>query len=152
MVLFGDMPYLSSETIRLLAYVQENSNTVMTMATVEVLDFKEWRAGFYDFSRVVRDAKGGLVRTVEKKDAQEHELQITEVNPCYLCIQSDWLWSHLAQLKNTNAQGEYYLTDLIAMAVDEGVDIASVPIDPKEALGVNTKENLETLEEIDFFI
>lgn len=148
MILYGDMPYLTSETIRALAKLQENSGAVMTMATVEVSDFNEWRAGFFDFSRIVRDDSGAITRTVEKKDAQEHELKITEVNPCYLCIQNDWLWEHLHKLKNKNAQGEYYLTDLIGMAVNENAKIESISINPKEALGVNTKENLETLEKL----
>ena len=148
MILYGDMPYLSFETIRALADTQASSNTVMTMATVQVLDFDEWRAGFFDFSRIVRDDAGKIIRTVEKKDAQDHELQITEVNPCYLCVKNDWLWSHLRELKNSNVQKEYYLTDLIKMAVDEGAEIASISIDPKEAMGVNTKEHLKVLEEL----
>ena len=148
MVLFGDMPYLSATTIRALADMQKNSGAVMTMATVQVPDFDEWRAGFFDFSRVIRSQDGTIVRTVEKKDATENELTITEVNPCYLCISNDWLWEHLRKLKNANSQGEYYLTDLIGMAVAENAKIASISIDPKEALGVNTKENLEILEGI----
>ena len=146
MVLYGDMPHMSPETIFAIAEKQKNSNAVLTMATVTLKDFDEWRSGFYDFSRVIRDEHGVILRTVEKKDATEEELKILEVNPCYLCIRQDWLWEHLKNIKNTNAQKEYYLTDLIAMAVSEGASIASVSIDPKEAMGVNTKENLETLE------
>jgi bifunctional UDP-N-acetylglucosamine pyrophosphorylase/glucosamine-1-phosphate N-acetyltransferase len=148
MILYGDMPHLSAETIRNLAETQGNSDTVMTMATVKVPDFDEWRAGFFDFSRVLRDENGKIIRTVEKKDAQDHELLITEVNPCYLCVRNDWLWKHLRELKNANNQKEYYLTDLIKMAVDEGAEIGSIQIDPKEALGVNTKEHLEFLEKL----
>ncbi len=149
MVLYGDMPHLSFETIKNISETQKKSNGVMTMATVSLSDFDEWRKGFYDFSRVIRDENGKIIRTVEKKDAKEHELKISEVNPCYLCIKNDWLWDHLKQLKNANAQGEYYLTDLIGMAVKENAGISSVSIDPKEALGVNTKENLEVLESLE---
>ena len=148
MILYGDMPHLSSETIQALAETQEKSNTVMTMATVQVSDFNEWRAGFFDFSRVIRDENGKIIRTVEKKDATEDELKITEVNPCYLCVKNDWIWDHLRNLKNSNTQKEYYLTDLIKIAVDEGIPIASISIDPKEAMGVNTKEHLKVLEEL----
>lgn len=150
LILYGDMPHLSSETIYALSEIQKTSGAIMTMATVEVPDFNEWRAGFFDFSRIIRDENGTILRTVEKKDAQMHELKITEVNPCYLCIQNKWLWDHLRELKNANTQGEYYLTDLIGMAVNEKADIVSISIDPKEALGVNTKENLETLEKMMF--
>ena len=148
MVLYGDMPHLSAATIRALADMQATSGSVMTMATVQVPDFNEWRAGFFDFSRVVRNEDGTILHTVEKKDSTEDELKITEVNPCYLCISNDWLWEHLRKLKNANSQGEYYLTDLIGMAVAENAKISSISIDPKEALGVNTKENLEILENI----
>lgn len=146
LVLYGDMPYLSPQTIRALAQKQNEHSGAMTMATVSVDDFADWRQGFFDFSRVIRDENGIILKTVEKKDASEEELKILEVNPCYLCIKSDWLWDHLKNLKNINAQGEYYLTDLIKMAVDEKAGIDSIKIDPREALGVNTREHLEMLE------
>lgn len=145
LVLYGDMPYISAETIRTLVERHAASSAKLTMATVVTPDFDVWRAGFYDFGRIVRDAEGKIVRSVEKKDATPEELTITEVNPCYFCFDSAWLWTHLSQLGNTNAQGEYYLTDLVKMAVAEGVPIASVSIDPKEALGVNTREHLDLL-------
>lgn len=145
LVLYGDMPYISAQTIANLARTHEESGAVLTMGTVPVPDFEEWRAGFYDFSRVVRDADGAIVRTVEKKDATEEELTIKEVNPAYFCFNSAWLWEHLRGLSNRNAQGEYYLTDLVGIAVAEGQKIASVPLDPKEAIGVNTREHLDLL-------
>lgn len=147
-VLYGDMPYISAETIRMLAERHAEANAKLTMATVTVPDFDTWRAGFYDFGRIVRDAEGKIVRSVEKKDATPEELAITEVNPCYFCFDSAWLWEHLSQLGNANAQGEYYLTDLVKMAVAEAVPLASISIDPKEALGVNTREHLELLHTI----
>jgi bifunctional UDP-N-acetylglucosamine pyrophosphorylase/glucosamine-1-phosphate N-acetyltransferase len=146
LVLYGDMPYVSAATIAALAKTQEDTGAAIAMATVAVPDFQEWRAGFYDFSRVVRNPDGSISRTVEKKDATEAELAITEVNPCYFCFDAAWLWPRLKELKNANAQGEYYLTDVVGMAMREGAKIASVSIDPKEALGVNTREHLELLE------
>jgi bifunctional UDP-N-acetylglucosamine pyrophosphorylase/glucosamine-1-phosphate N-acetyltransferase len=148
LVLYGDMPYISPKTIQALAQVHEKSGAVLSMATVTVPDFEGVNAGFYDFSRVVRDADGHIVRTVEKKDASEDELCITEVNPAYFCFNAAWLWQKLALLSNTNAQGEYYLTDLVRMATEENLPIASVAIQPKEAMGVNTKEHLELLHTI----
>ena len=147
-VLYGDMPYVSADTIRTIATQHAESGAKLTMATVTVPDFEGWRAGFYDFGRIVRDASGKILRSVEKKDATEEELAIKEVNPCYFSFDSVWLWKHLAEIRNANAQGEYYLTDLVKMAVAEGVPIASVSIDPKEALGVNTREHLELLHTI----
>jgi bifunctional UDP-N-acetylglucosamine pyrophosphorylase/glucosamine-1-phosphate N-acetyltransferase len=148
LVLYGDMPYISASTIANIARTHEEKNAMLTMATVSVEDYDGWRAGFYDFSRVIRDTDGTILRTVEKKDANEEELKIKEVNPAYFCFNSAWLWTHLKMLSNTNAQKEYYLTDLVGMAVKEGQKIASVSIDPKEAIGVNTKEHLELLHEL----
>jgi bifunctional UDP-N-acetylglucosamine pyrophosphorylase/glucosamine-1-phosphate N-acetyltransferase len=145
MVLYGDMPYISAETIANIAKTHVEENAILTMATVTVVDFDEWRAGFFDFSRIIRDENGKVVRTVEKKDATEAELQIREVNPCYFCFDSTWLWTQLRMIGNSNAQHEYYLTDLVKIAVESGVKIATVSIDPKEALGVNTKEHLALL-------
>jgi len=65
------------------------------------------------------------------------------LNPCYYCFKADWLWEHVAKLENNNAQGEYYLTDLVHIAIQEGVRISSVATDPHEALGINSKEDLE---------
>ena len=145
-VLYGDMPYVSADTIKALAATREATGATLVMATVRVPDFDGWRAGFHDFSRVLRNADGTISRTVEKKDATEEDLFVTEVNPCYFCFDAAWLWPRLKELKNANAQKEYYLTDLVGMAVREGVRIESVSIDPKEALGVNTREHLELLE------
>lgn len=148
LVLYGDMPHLRPETIKAIAETQATSGAALTMATVSVQDFDEWRAGFKDFSRVIRREDGSIERTVEKKDATEEELKITEVNPCYFCFDKAWMWPRLKALKNQNAQAEYYLTDLVRMAVEEGAKIASVSIDPKEAFGVNTKEHLSLLESL----
>lgn len=148
MVLYGDMPYIKAETIRTIAETHAAAKATLTMATVTVPDFEGWRAGFYDFGRIIRDGDGHIVHTVEKKDATAEELLVMELNPCYFCFDSAWLWQHLEKLENTNAQGEYYLTDVVKMAVAEGVKISSVAIDPKEALGVNTKEHLELLHRV----
>lgn len=147
-VLYGDMPYVSAETIRMLIERHADVKAKLTMATVTVPDFETWRAGFHDFGRVVRDVEGNIIRSVEKKDATPEELAITEVNPCYFCFDNAWLWEHLSMLGNSNAQGEYYLTDLVKMAVTKGVPIASISIDAKEALGVNTREHLDLLHTI----
>ena len=125
---------------------QNEKKAKVVMATVRVPDFDDWRHCFSNFSRIIRQENGKIKNTVEKKDASEEELKIKEVNPCYFCFDSDWLWSHLDKLKNENAQKEYYLTDLIKMATEEGEEIESIEIDAHEALGANNKEELNILE------
>ncbi len=144
-VLYADMPYVGAETIQNIARTHLEKNATLTMATVTLPDFNEWRAGFFDFSRVIRDAEGNIVCTVEKKDQTEAEHEILEVNPAYLCFNAEWLWKNITELKDENAQKEYYLTDLIGKACEQSVTIASVSIDAKEAMGVNTKEQLELI-------
>lgn len=143
-VLYGDMPFIRSSSIEGLIVEHESGANTITMATVVVPNFLDEYRALYSFGRVVRDSSGKIIRSVEMKDASEEEKNIKEVNPCYYCFRSDWLWTHLASLRNINAQSEYYLTDLIKIAIDEGQKISSVSIDPHEAIGINTKEDLET--------
>ncbi len=146
LVLYGDMPNITGAMIANLARTHTDSNNPLTMATVTVPDFENWYQVFYSsFSRVVRDNGGTILRSVEFKDANLEEKEIKELNPAYFCFNKNWLFEKLHQLKNENAQGEYYLTDLVKYAADEG-GIASVSISPEEALGVNTIEQLRELE------
>lgn len=147
MVLYGDHPFVSPETIKKLIDRHLASFAKITMATVKLLDFKDWRAFFYtNFSRIIRNEKGEILKDVQVKDASDQEKKISEVNPCYFCFEAKWLWNKLPMLKNDNAQKEYYLTDLIKMAVQDGVKIESIFINPHEGLGANSKEELEILE------
>jgi len=114
----------------------------LTMMTATVPDFNDWRVAFSYMGRIVRDAQGKIVRNVERKDASPAELEIKEINPSYYCFRADWLWSNLPRLGNNNAQGEYYLTDLLQMAIEQGEKVESIAIDPLAALGVNTPEEL----------
>jgi bifunctional N-acetylglucosamine-1-phosphate-uridyltransferase/glucosamine-1-phosphate-acetyltransferase GlmU-like protein len=140
-----DTPFISAESIKKLESISETDNHVLRMATVAVPDFSDWKAGFFDFGRIIRDTEGKIQKIVEKKDATETELAITEVNSGLYAFRADWLYDHLHKLENNNIQKEYYLTDLIGMAIQENLTVGSIKIDPKEALGVNTKEHLELL-------
>lgn len=148
LVLYADHPLVSSNTIKNLVDTHQKENATLTMATATVKDFLDWREAFTSFGRFVRDNDGKITKIVEAKDASEEEKNIKEVNPAYMCFDALWMWEHLHLLKNENAQGEYYLTDLVGMAFDENKRIASISIDPKEALGVNTKEQLELIKNL----
>ncbi len=149
MVLPIDHPFITPETIKKLAHKHLASKAKITMATVELPDFNDWRSVFYNsFSRIVRDKSGAIVKDVQFKDANDEEKKITEVNPIFFCFEAVWLWEKLKTLNRDNAQKQYYLTDLIKRAIDEGEKIESVRIDPKEALAANSKEELEILEKL----
>jgi UDP-N-acetylglucosamine diphosphorylase/glucosamine-1-phosphate N-acetyltransferase len=146
-VLYGDHPFINSLTIKKLVEKQLESKATITMATVNLPDFQDWREIFYaNFSRIIRDKNGKIVKDVQFKDANEEERKVTEVNPCYFCFEAKWLWKNLQTLQTDNVQKEYYLTDLVKIAIQEKTKIESINIDPREALGANSKEELEILE------
>lgn len=147
-VLYGDHPYLTGDSLKkLIEKHLENGNTITMMTTI-VPDYKEWRGAFYGFGRIVRGENGHIEKIVERKDAPEDVLAMKEINPGYYCFKASWLWKNLKNLKNDNAQEEYYLTDLVKYAVNSGEKISSIEINPKEALGVNSPEDLQSAREL----
>lgn len=146
-VLYGDMPFLKPESIKHLAETHNTEHNILTMMTVVVPDFKGKLVALKDFGRIIRDSAGRIVKSVELRDASPLEAEGLELNPCYYCFNAEWFWKEVKNLKNNNAQGEYYLTDLVDRAMN-GSKVSSISIDPEEAIGINTKENLDLAEEL----
>ena len=156
-VLYGDNPFIQPETLRKLISLHEKSQSVggvlrgdaghdrpvLTMATTTVDNFEDWRKPLYDFGRIVRNSNGEIQAIVEKKDATPEELAIRELNPSFFCFKAEWLWEALKKIDNANAQKEYYLTDLVRIAIDQGKRVLTVDANPLETIGVNTPEHLE---------
>lgn len=140
LILYGDVPLLKRSTVeRLLGNVSEKSLALLTV----MLDNPK------GYGRIVRNEQGHVTKIVEEKDASESEKQIREVNTGIMAIQGAKLKKWLGQLKNHNAQGEYYLTDIIEMAVAEEVSIVtSQPETEDEVLGVNDRNQLSHLERV----
>lgn len=138
LVLYGDVPLILPETLQaLLARCGEGDLAILTVH----LDDPS------GYGRIVRDSHGQVRSIVEQKDANESELQIREVNTGILAVPAARLKRWLPQLSNRNAQGEYYLTDIIAMAVADRVPVsASQPGSPEEVQGVNNRAQLAILE------
>ncbi|HYL72162.1 MAG TPA: bifunctional UDP-N-acetylglucosamine diphosphorylase/glucosamine-1-phosphate N-acetyltransferase GlmU [Candidatus Dormibacteraeota bacterium] len=138
LVLYGDVPLIAAATLR----------DLLALATGQRLALLTMRPGDpQGYGRVVRNAKGGVQRIVEQRDASRRELSLRECNSGVLVGPARSLKRWLAQLKPDNSQGEYYLTDVIAMAVKE--KIAVVPLvapDANEVQGVNDKTQLAALE------
>ncbi len=147
-VLYGDCPTVTAATIKGLVELREKTNAVIAMATTIVPDFEAWRSGFLAFGRIVRDEQGILLRSVEYKDATDDEKAIREVNPCYFCFDAQWLVGIFDQIQNNNNQGEYYLTDALALAVTRGEKVETISIEPTEAVGVNTPEQRDMVESL----
>jgi bifunctional UDP-N-acetylglucosamine pyrophosphorylase/glucosamine-1-phosphate N-acetyltransferase len=142
-VLYGDTPFVSGEFLQKLFQTHAESGSVMTMATVTVPDFAEWRSGFASYGRILRGENGEVLAIREYKDANDAERAITEVNPGMYVFESKWLFEQLGNIGNVNAQGEYYLTDIVDLALQTGNTVPTLSMEPSEALGVNTPEHLE---------
>lgn len=139
LVLYGDVPLIRVETLRrLVAAAGENKLALLTAH----LDNP------HGYGRIVR-ADGQVTRIVEEKDADDAERAIKEINTGILVAPGEALARWLPQLGNRNAQGEYYLTDIVAMAVTEGMEVVTAHPDATwEADGVNSKSQLARLERI----
>jgi bifunctional N-acetylglucosamine-1-phosphate-uridyltransferase/glucosamine-1-phosphate-acetyltransferase GlmU-like protein len=112
----------------------------MMMVTVE--DFNDWRKNFYNWGRIIKDEKG-IKEIIEFKDADDKIKEIKDVNPAFFCFNKNWLFKNIINLKNHNNQKEYYLTDLVKVAFDQNININFSLVDAKEAVGVNSPEELE---------
>jgi bifunctional UDP-N-acetylglucosamine pyrophosphorylase/glucosamine-1-phosphate N-acetyltransferase len=140
LILYGDVPLLKLSTVRLL--LADVSNESLALLTVNLANPK-------GYGRVVRSSSGQVTKIVEEKDSTDAEKLIREVNTGIMAVQGFKLKNWLNQLKNTNAQGEYYLTDIIEMAVAENIAIVtSQPETEDEVLGVNNRIQLSHLERV----
>jgi bifunctional UDP-N-acetylglucosamine pyrophosphorylase/glucosamine-1-phosphate N-acetyltransferase len=137
LVLYGDVPLTSSESLRRLVEVAGTDK--LGILTVE-------QANPFGLGRIVRE-NGRIVCIVEEKDASDTERAIREINSGIMVIPTRHLKRWLAALSNNNAQGEYYLTDIVAQAVLDGVEVVSAsPAGEWEVAGVNSKVQLAELE------
>jgi len=149
LVLTGDQPVVSKESIEKIIKTHKDKKPTITIATAQLPDFNEWREGLKNFGRIVRDEQGQVLKIVENKDATSEEKEITEVNPAIYAFDHDWLWKNINKIKNDNAQAEYYLTSLLHLARKQGKTIEAVPlVNTIEAMQPNSKEELEVLEEL----
>ena len=140
LVLYGDVPLIRIETLRRLRDAAQGGLAILT---VELDDPK-------GYGRVLRTSRGGSIRRiVEDKDATPEERSVREVNTGIMLAPTRKLKGWLARLTNDNAQREYYLTDVVAIAVSEGMGVASAqPAEAWETLGVNSRAQLALLERI----
>jgi bifunctional UDP-N-acetylglucosamine pyrophosphorylase / glucosamine-1-phosphate N-acetyltransferase len=140
LVLYGDVPLIRAQTLQNLLSAAGPDGLALLTAELDA------PAGY---GRIIRGPDGRVTRIVESKDATPAEAAVREVNTGFLATPAAKLKKWLAGLRNHNAQGEYYLTDIIAMAVAEGVDIATrAPRDVWEILGVNSKQELADVERV----
>ncbi|MCU0810015.1 MAG: bifunctional UDP-N-acetylglucosamine diphosphorylase/glucosamine-1-phosphate N-acetyltransferase GlmU [Thiobacillaceae bacterium] len=140
LVLYGDVPLTRPSTLAPLVLAAQAGKLGLLTVMLAHPD---------GYGRIVRGADGQVTRIVEHKDASAHERAIHEVNTGILAVATLQLKNWIAQLRNDNAQGEYYLTDIVALAVGDGIAVEThQPAHEWEVLGVNSKAQLAELERI----
>lgn len=140
-ILYGDMPLFKEETYKKLIEEHQKTDADCTILT-GTIDEK------LPYGRIIR-TDGNIVDIVEDKDCTPEQKEIKELNVGVYVFKADVLFSNLDKIKNNNAQGEYYLTDIPKILIGEGKKIASyTTTDSTEIIGVNTPEDLELCEKI----
>ena len=140
LILYGDVPLLKLETVtKLIAYADKGGMGLLTVSLDDPTGY----------GRIERNANRDVISIVEEKDANLQQREIREVNTGILAVNGNRLLGWLNQLTNQNAQGEYYLTDIIALAVADRVTIETTqPADQNEVLGINNRMQLAQLERV----
>ncbi|WNV05968.1 bifunctional UDP-N-acetylglucosamine diphosphorylase/glucosamine-1-phosphate N-acetyltransferase GlmU [Candidatus Methylospira mobilis] len=138
LILYGDVPLLEAKTVtKLLALTEASPLALLTVKLAQP----------YGYGRIVRDLRGEVICIVEEKDADDIQKGITEVNTGIMAVRGVNLKSWLGRITDNNAQGEFYLTDIIGLAVQDGVTVATMePADAAEVMGINNREQLAHLE------
>ena len=144
LVLYGDMPLLTPPSVSRLLEVFAPTLPALAMLTVD----SEALGGTMGFGRVLRDERGRVTGVVEEAVATPEQLQIRELNTSVYCFRADWLWDRLSGLQ-VSVKGEYYLTDLVAVAAGEGEHVMTATVDdPDDLLGINDRTHLARAEAI----
>lgn len=142
LILSGDVPLLSGLTIDQLVQVHRKAGNELTLLTADLDSPK-------GYGRVITDANGRVEKVVEEKDATPEEKQIRTVNAGVYCLRWDVIAPFLEALSSDNAQGELYLTDVVAMAVSKGLMVGAVKLaNPLEMCGINHRLDLAMCHEI----
>lgn len=144
LVLMCDQPLISQATFEGLVKTHEESGSAITLTTASVPNFENEYTPFIQFGRIIRGTDSFVDKIAEWKDATPEEFAVTEVNLGMYAFDAEFLWSHLDKITTDNSLGQYYLTDLVAMAFEEGKKVSGYKLeDNREAFGVNSLEDLE---------
>lgn len=141
LLIYGDLPFLRPQTFRGLIRAHQRAKAAVSLLTETVTDPTS-------FGRIVRDARGRVQGIVEDRDCTPEQREIHEINVGVYCADSRFLFDALKKLKTTNAQGEYYLTDIIEMARRRGLGIAAAPATLGEGAQISSRADLAALEAI----
>ena len=142
LILCGDVPLTRAATLRDLLQRHEERRATVTVLTASL-------ENPFGYGRIIKNSSGEVTAIVEEKDASPEQRTIREINSGIYCVAAEFLFDAVSRLGSDNAQGEYYLTDIIRMAVAEGLTCAAHPIsDPLEVMGINDRVQLAEAEAV----
>jgi len=140
LILSGDVPLISGQTLNAIIHLHRQHRASLTLLTASLRE--SWGYG-----RVLRHSDGEIAAVVEERDATDAQQQIEEVNAGIYVASAPLLFSALGKVKNHNEQGEYYLPDIVAIALKQGERVATMKVDDGcEGMGINTREELAQME------
>lgn len=141
LVLYGDTPFITTDTLRRLIDTHLAANAMLSLITFRPVD-----PALY--GRIIRDERKRVIDIIEHKEATPDQRAMGECNSGIFCYKTDWLLSHLDQLQPRTGHGELYLTDLVSIAAREGAMVASTECDEAEVLGINDRVQLAQAEKL----
>lgn len=141
---YGDHPFVSAESIRQIAAGHKGK---LSMVTTKLDDFQDWRHNLYHWGRIIRSG-GQISQIIEFKDASDEVKEMKEVNPGFFVFDRHWVFDNIDRLRDDNSQHEYYLTDMVKIAFDEGEKINDLKIKVEEVIGINSQEELEIAKQV----
>ena len=138
----GDNPLFRVETMLKMVEELKKQNAVLAISSAN-LDTEQ-----FPYGRIVIDNTGHVIKVVEAKNCSLQELKIKELNCGLYVADNSWLWDNIGKIQKNNVSQEFYITDLVEIANQEKKRVIAVPVlDKREAIGINTKENLQEAEE-----
>ena len=140
-IAYGDMPFWSTKTLEGMIELKTQTGVVLVIASAEV-------GPDYAYGRIIRDKDKRVMEVVEEKDCTKEQLKIKETNGGLYLVDNTWLFEALQKIGTQNAKNEYYLPDLVAIAVSEERGVETYKVEnPKEAIGVNDEKNIKAAED-----
>jgi bifunctional UDP-N-acetylglucosamine pyrophosphorylase/glucosamine-1-phosphate N-acetyltransferase len=140
-VLYGDTPFITNNTLGTMEEQIKHNNAAVVVAGFVT-------ANPHGYGRLINNTDNNLIAIVEDKDASPQQLQIKLCNAGIMAFSGRYIQALLSRLTNDNSQGEYYLTDCVAHAIDLGLICKSIEVDQQQVLGANTRADLAKLEQI----
>jgi bifunctional UDP-N-acetylglucosamine pyrophosphorylase/glucosamine-1-phosphate N-acetyltransferase len=148
LVLYGDMPFIKAESLKQLIQKHFDAQANISMLTAQTPSLEREYESLAQFGRIKRGNEGKITGIIEAKDASAADLKITEVNPGIYMFNVNWLKGNIGKIRNNNTQAEYYLTDIVGIAISGGENIQTLGINPKEIIGINNPDDLIRAEKL----